>query len=118
MGINFSLGGFTEEVKKAIDYWKSYKGQTIRIERVQIDAMETPEKPDKKTKYGVEGTVSEVMALPPGFVLTDAAEFTNPENLNIQPNMRPAKGGSYTEDHTKIFISFESIERIIFVDEE
>lgn len=116
--MDIPVGDFKKEVKKAIDYWKSYKGNTIRIEWIQIDAMEASEKPDKKTKYGVEGIVDDVMTLPPGFVLTDATEFTNPENLEIPQNGRVPEGGSYTEDHDKIFISFDSIERIIFVDEE
>jgi len=61
----------------------------------------------------VVGTVAKVMTLPPGFLLEDAEYFVNTEEQGVEPVPR---GGSYSEEKGEIFIAFDSIENMVFVD--
>jgi hypothetical protein len=105
--------GLTEEVKEAIDYWKEYKGELVRIEHTQIEVRDVSPPKTVKTTYGVEGTIIKVMTLPAGFLLEDARYFVNPEmqSLDLVP-----EGGSYSEKKGEMFIAFDSIDEMVFVD--
>jgi hypothetical protein len=58
----------TEELKEAIDYWKEYKGETVRIEKTRVKLHNRGPQETIKITHWVEGTVSKVMTLPPGFL--------------------------------------------------
>ena len=103
--------GLTEEVKEAIDYWSEYRGELVRIEHTQLEVDEKNPHGAMKTTYGVEGTVKKVMTLPPGFLLEDAMYFVNPESLSLE---QVPKGGSYSEEKGEMFVSFDSIEKMVF----
>ncbi|WP_436931504.1 hypothetical protein [Halosimplex halobium] len=104
-----------QETKKAIEYWKDYKNQEIRIEQVSATVSGSDE---KRLRYGLQGTVVDVLSMPPGFVLEDAIEYYNPETLETGEHGIP-EGGAYQPDtHDEIFIAFDSVERIVFVDKE
>lgn len=115
-----NLGGasplnLAQESKKAIDYWRRYKDEQIRIEYTQLQVPEASPQDIIKTTHGITGVVSKVMALPPGFLLQDAEYFVNPENQSIEP---VPQGGAYTEHKGEMFVSFDSIENIVFEDDE
>jgi len=109
-----ALPGLAKESKKAIEYWRKYKGRTVRIEETELEVSEAAPQDSPRTVHGVEGTVSEVMALPPGFLLEDAEYFFNPERLSPE---RVPEGGLYTYEKGEMFVSFDSIERMVFVED-
>lgn len=115
MGLSGSLiPSLAKESKKAIDYWREYRGQTVRVEYTELEYPEGDPQNGLKTTHGVIGEVSKVMALPPGFLLEDAEYFVNPERQNIES---VPEGGSYRDEKGELFVSFDSIERMSFEDE-
>ena len=107
--------GLTDEIKDAIDYWREYKGQEIRVERVSYNKKIDSNQVGEKEVFGVQGTVEKVMSLPPGFVLKDATEFNSVHFVEYQVQNRDELPDS--EKHDRIFISFDTVERITFVDD-
>lgn len=108
MDSRLNIGDLTDELKNAIDYWRRYSGERIRIERTTIlnDGYQ------REIKIGVEGEVTDVIDLPPGFLLTDAVEFQERRTLTSD---------SVSRDETpqdQIFVSFDEAERIVFLDGE
>jgi len=114
MDIPLNAGKLTDEIKEAFDYWTEYRGEEIRIEYTQLEADADNPKTPVKITHGVEGTVSNVMSLPPGFVLTDAVEFVNTEQQTLD-DVPP--GSAHTEDKGEIFIAFDAIDTIVFDNE-
>ncbi|WP_435074942.1 hypothetical protein [Halorubrum sp. HHNYT27] len=107
-----SLLSLAKDVKKSYDYWKNYSGEEIIIQSVEFFEMEG------RIKHGITGTVDEVQSVPPGFILKDADEFYNTETFETGQYGIPIDGRSLTgEHHERIFISFDSIDRISFAGE-
>lgn len=107
-----ALQGLAGQISEKIEYWREYEGRTVTIEYVEYFGDEHMIHPTKLT-YGVEGTISDVRSLPPGFMLTDAVEFTHSESLDAQPL---PEGGAYSQEKGEMFVSFENIERMVFDD--
>ncbi|WP_152420908.1 hypothetical protein [Halorubrum coriense] len=105
--------GLTEGVKKAIDYWKEYRGESVRIEYTQIEVSSEDPTEATKVTYGIEGDIKKVMTLPPGFLLDEAVHFVNPESLSLE---QVPKGGTYSDQRGEMFVSFDSIETMSFPD--
>jgi len=102
-----------KDVWKSYKYWKTYRGENITVQSVEFSEMEG------RIKYGITGTVEEVQSVPPGFILKDAEEFYNTETFETGQYGTPIEGRSLTgEHHDKIFISFGSIDRISFVQDD
>ncbi len=113
MGALSPLLSLVKDVKKSYEYWKTYRGEDIVIQSVEFSEMEG------RIKYGITGTVDEVQSMPPGFILKDADEFYNTETFETGQYGTPIEGHSLTgEHHDKIFVSFDSINRISFVQDE
>jgi len=106
-------GKLAQESKEAIDYWKEYKDERIRIERVSFSPQYATTSEAKRVRHGVEGTVEKVMTLPPGFVLKDTKEVRDAE---IEDMGEPTPTLPQDE-HDRLFVAFQSVERIVFVDE-
>lgn len=107
-----SLFSLAKDVKRSYDYWNNYKNENIVIQSVEFSEM------DGRIKYGITGTVEQVQSVPPGFILRDADEFYNTETFETGQYGTPVEGRSLTgEHHDKIFISFDSIDRISFIRE-
>ncbi|WP_148414169.1 hypothetical protein [Haloferax sp. KTX1] len=101
----------TDGVMKSIDYWKEYRGQVVRIEQTEFEVRDGDPQKTTRITHGVEGTVAKVMTLPPGFLLEDAVYFSNPEKQSLE---NVPTGASYRDDAGEMFVSFDSIERMVF----
>ncbi|WP_156105600.1 hypothetical protein [Halobellus rufus] len=107
-----TLTSLAKDVRKSYNYWKNYRGEEIVIQSVEFSEMEG------RVKYGITGTVDEVQSLPPGFILREAEEFYNTETFETNQYGTPVEGRSLSgEYHNKIFVSFDSIDRISFTEE-
>lgn len=107
-----------DEAKDAIDYWKEYREERIRVERVAVASeVGSVQSPDKDI-YGIQGTVEKVMSLPPGFVLKDAVEFDSVHLVKYNTHEEYKNQCGDHKHHDRIFIAFSTVERISFVDSE
>jgi hypothetical protein len=120
------IGGalsWLKQINKSYEYWKDYKG-----ERVVIRTSETNYQGEdnivKTEIVEIEGTVDDVQALPPGFMLVDVERKYIQENNSMSFIMSGetmtspgATGDMAIRSIDRKFISFSSIEELEFSEE-
>lgn len=105
------VDSLTHEIKEGIDYWKDYKGETIRIEDVNVTLGDGTASSAVHTTNAIRGEVEKVMTLPPGFVLRDVTVYTN--STEISGDGVPDQA-VMDDEHERMFVSFDIMNRVVF----
>lgn len=74
-----ALSGLIEKGSEYLEYWREHKGEEIVIRQHALD----PQDQYEQSSYLIRGTVSDVLSLPPGFVLVDVREMVSVSKVSV-----------------------------------
>jgi hypothetical protein len=122
------LGGalsWIKEIQKSYEYWKEYKGERVVIRQVETSITGENEDLIRDKVIELEGEISDVKALPPGFMLTDVERRVSIKNNSLifavgkdEPEAIPGASGDMTvREIDRKFVSFNSINELEFLED-
>jgi len=114
-----TLAELMDSAGEYIEYWREHKGERIVIRKSSIQRKERDG--IRQTSHVIRGTVSNVLSLPPGFVLEDVEEVVVISDLSmlftagsteVQEVMGTSEGEQVVREVEEKFVSFSAIEEL------
>ncbi len=118
-----SLLNLTGQINKQVEYWQEYEGKEVIIRKHSVDRTRKEQSmlntmQIQQTIFLIQGEIEAVMSFPPGFRLTNVAEYIANDDyseLNNGVSQHLAFGGRGAHKVREIdrkFVSFDSIEQL------
>lgn len=114
-----TLANLMESAGEYIEYWREHKGEQVVIRKHSIQRQDGDK--IRQTSYITRGTVSNVLSVPPGFVLEDVDEAVVISDLSmmftagsteVHDVMPTSEGEQIVRETEEKFVSFSSIEEL------
>ena len=119
-----ALGALADLVDSAgeyIEYWREHKGEEVVIRKHILQHGSEKRGKIRQTSYITRGTVSNVLSVPPGFILKDVEEAVVISDLSmmfgmgsteVQDVVPTSEGEQVVRKVEEKFVSFSSIDEL------